>query len=441
MINTILSLIVVMLTCNTAFTQSFFDNTGHYKFETACKNLLHHDESVDSSWSNNLLVINNYDTVFFNLTAATCSNNVVQVPVLFKSDDSIFALDFSLKFNLNKLSYNSIVFHKPYLIGSANYNTNDSTLRFTSFSLQAMENNTPMISINFNLNSGLISTSDLFSITGYLNGTVCSTKKNPAPAAPFISPGGPTIFNQGDSVALNISNGPGNYSWVWSTGETTQSIVVDSSGLYLVTVTNPGGCTIVLSVAITVMQPLPVQMGDFNVIESTEGVVLSWQTFSELNNDFFTVERSVAGVEWNELARVDGAGTSSSVNSYLYIDRDPLNGLSYYRIKQTDFNGFFSFSGIKTINVSKNPGPSVIVFPNFLTEENILTLEVNGIEKSQVAGISVVNMEGKIEYQSGMEIERGKNIYQIKFNSLSPGRHFLVFTTATFQQVVGIEVM
>ena len=62
---------------------------------------------------------------------------------------------------------------------------------------------------------------------------------------------------------------------------------------------------------------------------------------SELNNDFFTVERSINSTDWEIIGTVNGAGNSKSLINYSFIDSSPLSGTSYYRLKQTDFDSEF----------------------------------------------------------------------------------------------------
>ena len=97
--------------------------------------------------------------------------------------------------------------------------------------------------------------------------------------------------------------------------------------------------------------PLPIDMLSFKVNERGEHAQLSWETAQEINNDFFTIERSVDTHFWEEVGQVKGSGNSTVIQSYSFLDLNPGSGLFYYRIKQTDFNGDFSYSQIKTITI------------------------------------------------------------------------------------------
>lgn len=81
-------------------------------------------------------------------------------------------------------------------------------------------------------------------------------------------------------------------------------------------------------------------------------VVVEWSTSTETNNDYFTVEHSTNGTTFTELGTVNGAGTSSIVNSYQFLHNEPVPGTQFYRIRQTDFNGTFDFSDIIVVNLN-----------------------------------------------------------------------------------------
>jgi len=78
-------------------------------------------------------------------------------------------------------------------------------------------------------------------------------------------------------------------------------------------------------------------------------VKLAWKTAKELNNDYFSIERSDTGKNWIEIGQITGAGTIDSEQSYLFYDENPLEGLNYYRLKQLDFDGTFTYSSIELV--------------------------------------------------------------------------------------------
>jgi len=114
-------------------------------------------------------------------------------------------------------------------------------------------------------------------------------------------------------------------------------------------------------IQVSLTGPLPIELIEFNA-EMIGGIVqTSWITASELNNDFFTLERTVGDDSWEIIGTVDGAGNSNAKLNYYFEDRNPLIGYSFYRLKQTDFDGTFKYS--KTEQVY-NDGSGTLIFPN-----------------------------------------------------------------------------
>jgi len=108
---------------------------------------------------------------------------------------------------------------------------------------------------------------------------------------------------------------------------------------------------------------LPIELLNFSATPiNNESVSLEWQTVSEFNNDYFTIQRSKDGVNWQEISKVDGAGNASSLLSYFTADKHPYMGVSYYRLKQTDFNGEFEYSKISLVNIIDEN--NLKIFPN-----------------------------------------------------------------------------
>jgi hypothetical protein len=110
---------------------------------------------------------------------------------------------------------------------------------------------------------------------------------------------------------------------------------------------------------------LPVDLGDFKakVIEDSK-VQLNWITYSEINNDYFTVERSEDGLNFEPVLKVSGIGNSTELNSYEAIDTKPLPGISYYRLKQTDYDGKETIEDkILTVRLRGRDSPFT-VYPN-----------------------------------------------------------------------------
>ncbi len=109
---------------------------------------------------------------------------------------------------------------------------------------------------------------------------------------------------------------------------------------------------------------LPVELINFTAQINSRQVDLKWSTASEKNNDFFTIERSENGKLFETVNTIDGAGNSSTIRNYESVDAEPISGLSYYRLKQTDLNGLFSYSNIISIYLNGTDGLSVFPSPS-----------------------------------------------------------------------------
>lgn len=93
------------------------------------------------------------------------------------------------------------------------------------------------------------------------------------------------------------------------------------------------------TVSIPTVVVLPIELTAFTGKNEGRNNRISWTTFTEINNDYFTVERSVDGKVFEKITNVSGAGTSSEINEYSINDVDFSSGINYYRLRQTDFNG------------------------------------------------------------------------------------------------------
>lgn len=85
--------------------------------------------------------------------------------------------------------------------------------------------------------------------------------------------------------------------------------------------------------------PLPVELLFWTCGTVTDGIQLDWSTATEMNNNYFEIERTADGINWEVIAVIPGAGTSSTYHEYQFIDQFPLPGVNYYRLSQVDYDG------------------------------------------------------------------------------------------------------
>ncbi len=122
-----------------------------------------------------------------------------------------------------------------------------------------------------------------------------------------------------------------------------------------------------------------------------EQVKLDWATATETDNDYFEVERSIDGVAWEVVAKIDGAGNSNSVLKYEAWDEEPYTGVSYYRLKQTDMDGAYSYSDAVAVSIVASK--ALKVYPNPARE--ILRIEI-GKDIPESEQIRILNVAGKL---------------------------------------------
>ena len=107
---------------------------------------------------------------------------------------------------------------------------------------------------------------------------------------------------------------------------------------------------------------LPIELLSFTAKPEGRNVLLEWQTATEINNDYFTIERSKDVQDWEYVTSIDGAGNSNIAINYSAYDYSPYSGTSYYRLKQTDFDGQFTYSAIRTVRFTINA--TMVIYPN-----------------------------------------------------------------------------
>ncbi len=115
---------------------------------------------------------------------------------------------------------------------------------------------------------------------------------------------------------------------------------------------------------------LPVQFTSFTGLKIEEGILLKWTTASEKNDSYFTVEKSDDNSVWTPLAQLNAAGNSDAIHNYSYTDTDPYNKVNYYRIKQTDVDGIYSYTNIVGVDDAKQ-NIETNVYPNPAVGSNI----------------------------------------------------------------------
>ncbi|MFN5416107.1 MAG: lectin-like domain-containing protein [Flavobacteriia bacterium] len=208
-------------------------------------------------------------------------------------------------------------------------------------------------------------------------------------------------FTAGDGVATNLNNH-----------------VICNTSMVVSNVTRPA--------PFCVAAVMPVEMGSFEVSSLDEKTNrISWETFSERNNSFFTIEKSVNGTDFDILTTIDGAGNSNEIRAYDFVDYYVGNESFYYRLMQTDIDGQKTLLAVDYIEnefanyseVTRNPfekNCKLNVKSNINSKKNIVVSESNG----------------KIIYTDQLDVVKGTNEFEIDFSSYQNGVYFIQIVDA-----------
>ncbi|MBN4051534.1 hypothetical protein JYU16_01845, partial [bacterium AH-315-M05] len=164
--------------------------------------------------------------------------------------------------------------------------------------------------------------------------------------------------------------------------------------------------------------PLPIDLLSFDAKLNDDKVDLFWATASETNNDYFTIQRSVDGVDFENVTYVAGAGNSSHRLYYTAIDNDPYYGVSYYRLKQTDYDGKYEYSKVIAINYLLNEDYNIAVYPN--PSDGSFYVNIKGNKDDEVL-VVVIDVLGKEHYSKVIILDEGEYILAVDpYDKLPP---------------------
>ncbi|WP_051359822.1 T9SS type A sorting domain-containing protein [Adhaeribacter aquaticus] len=177
------------------------------------------------------------------------------------------------------------------------------------------------------------------------------------------------------------------------------------------------------NLSLGVPQTLPVTLLFFRAKSEPKGVLLSWATASEINNEKFEVQRSLneAGA-FESIASLKGNGTTHQEHQYTYTDNNPMAGLVYYRLKQLDWDGTISYSPILAVNRKVTSLNSMKIYPNPVMDE--LTVNLDKSSPNSTYQIQVINSSGQIV----LEQQEPAGIYTLTVptQKLATGTYYLI---------------
>lgn len=169
--------------------------------------------------------------------------------------------------------------------------------------------------------------------------------------------------------------------------------------------------------------PLPIELLTFKAGQQGEMVALEWKTASELNNDRFEVQRSLDGELFETVAEVRGAGTTNRTSHYEAWDHQAVEGLSYYRIRQIDYDGKSSNSWLVAVEYIP-PSEVLGLYPNPVANGQSVVLDLR-LHQKEVVDIAVADASGRIVQQQSVELSKGFQKQSIATDDLSNGIYFV----------------
>jgi len=160
---------------------------------------------------------------------------------------------------------------------------------------------------------------------------------------------------------------------------------------------------------------------NFRAENQVDQIRLAWSTESETNNDFFDVERSADGTSFEAIAKVDGAGTTSLRQDYELLDVEPLDGRSYYRLRQVDRDGQETYSEVVSVSRARDL-QLLSLSPNPAQGGQRVALELDVVETIGME-IVVVDLMGRIMFQEVLELAPGIQRIEIPTEGWTSGTY------------------
>ncbi len=168
------------------------------------------------------------------------------------------------------------------------------------------------------------------------------------------------------------------------------------------------------------INPLPIELTSFNVDCNNAEAVITWTSATEINNDYYTIDRTIDGATYETIATVKGAGNSSMPLTYSITDNNPLRGTSYYRLSQTDLDGKTTHFAPITFQGCKVSGTTISAF----NSNGNITVRVSS-DYSDTYTVSLVNTLGQIILREVKSLPAGYSEFMLNPGTLSKSIYML----------------
>lgn len=181
------------------------------------------------------------------------------------------------------------------------------------------------------------------------------------------------------------------------------------------------------------LNPLPIELIDFTGTPIETGVLLEWETAIEINNDYFEVESSDDGESFRPIVRIPGKGNTSGSRVYRYIDAMPYQGINYYRLKQTDYDGTFTYTRMISVLVDNSPF-KLLIYPNPVSNGKF-TLSGNIKSIDQPVAVRMINSMGEVKFQKLIQPDYTRFEVDFAIDSLPSGVYYISLQQGIFKSV------
>ncbi len=242
-----------------------------------------------------------------------------------------------------------------------------------------------------------------------------------------IAGGGPAFPGSGHTYTVT-----GSYNGVVSPGQVITVGPLSDGESYNINVVSDGkSCSASYVSPPLQCDKLPVELMSFDGEVQQSGNYLKWITASEINNDYFIMERSNDGGQTYVKigGAIKGAGTTPNQNKYNLLDREAPSGTSIYKLSQTDFDGTTEVIGVVELTRGEATLAIIDIFP--IPVDNLMNVQISSNTDNEV-NVTITDMLGRTIYSELQDVNMDLNELQISTNSFASGVYFLSIESSDY---------
>jgi len=184
---------------------------------------------------------------------------------------------------------------------------------------------------------------------------------------------------------------------------------------------------------------LPIELISFEAYcDSDNHIICNWSTASELNSDYFIIQKSTDGLIWNNLDTINAAGNSSNKTDYYFKDFNPSQGINYFRLYQFDIDGSFEKLNIIAANCDdKKNQTTVSIYPNPSEKDFYLNLYTHTMQG--IGNIIISDITGRIVYEESIKILKGNNTFHLSNYKLQSGLYVIKIECENSENITALH--